>query len=261
MRLVTWNINSVRLRLGLIKKLMDDLNPDVLCLQETKVQNIDFPYFFFHEHGYPYIFVEGIKSYNGVAVISKIPLSNNQHHIWCNKHDARHVHTLLDQEIELHNVYVPAGGDIPDPQVNDKFQHKLQFLDELTHWWKQQEPRQRQIIVGDLNVAPLPNDVWSHRQLLNVVSHTPTEVDRLNLLQSTGGWVDVLRQMIPESEKLFTWWSYRNQDWKKSNRGRRLDHIWISPDLLPRLKSANVLAEARDWPQPSDHVPVMIELG
>ena len=116
------------------------------------------------------------------------------------------------------------------------------------------------MVAGDFNIAPLENDVWSHKQLLKVVSHTPIEVDKLSDFQRSIDWVDAIRHFVPETEKCYTWWSYRNRDWKKSNRGRRLDHIWLTKPLLPFLKSYEILNEARDWEKPSDHVPVIIDM-
>ena len=115
------------------------------------------------------------------------------------------------------------------------------------------------ILVGDLNVAPLETDVWSHKQLLNVVSHTPIEVDHLNRAQKSHDWVDTVRQHIPPEDKLFTWWSYRAKDWRASNRGRRLDHIWITPALNGVVKNVAVADETRDWEKPSDHIPVIAD--
>ena len=117
------------------------------------------------------------------------------------------------------------------------------------------------IAVGDLNIAPLQTDVWSHKQLLGVVSHTPIEVDRLAALQQAGGFVDAIRHFVPPEQPLYTWWSYRNRDWAASDRGRRLDHVWVTPPLVGALAKARVLRDSRSWDQTSDHVPVMIELG
>ena len=89
----------------------------------------------------------------------------------------------------------------------------------------------RAILVGDLNVAPLEHDVWSHKQLLRVVSHTPIECEKLNAVRDAGQWVDVMRAFVPEPAKLYTWWSYRAADWQAADRGRRLDHIWVSPSI------------------------------
>ncbi len=116
------------------------------------------------------------------------------------------------------------------------------------------------VLVGDLNIAPLETDVWSHRQLLDVVSHTPVETEGLIRLQQAYGFVDAVRAIVPPSEQLYTWWSYRARDWEASDRGRRLDHVWLSPALAPGLVAAEVRRDARGWPGPSDHVPVTVEL-
>ena len=163
--------------------------------------------------------------------------------------------------VELHDFYVPSGGDEPDPAINDKFAHKLQFLDEMAAWWREQsKPRAKRILVGDLNIAPLETDVWSHKQLLDVVSHTPVEVDRLGQVQASHDWVDAVRHFVPDTEKLYSWWSYRARDWRASNRGRRLDHVWVTPPLAKNLKAASVFADARDWPKASDHAPVVVDI-
>jgi exodeoxyribonuclease III len=113
------------------------------------------------------------------------------------------------------------------------------------------------ILVGDLNIAPLEADVWSHKQLLNVVSHTPVETEGLESMRTGGGWSDLMRLHTPPPERVYTWWSYRARDWEASDRGRRLDHIWSSPNLEPMLKEVTVLKAARGWDRPSDHVPVI----
>jgi exodeoxyribonuclease-3 len=98
--------------------------------------------------------------------------------------------------------------------------------------------------------------VWSHKQLLDVVSHTPIETEKLNAAQKDGGWVDAMRELVPEPQKLYTWWSYRSPDWKAADKGRRLDHMWVSPQLMDRVSEIRIAKEARGWAQPSDHVPV-----
>ena len=117
------------------------------------------------------------------------------------------------------------------------------------------------IAVGDFNIAPLDTDVWSHKQLLTVVSHTPVEVDRLARLRSAGGFVDAVRHFIPAEQRLYTWWSYRARDWAASDRGRRLDHIWVTPSLVGDLGETRVYRESRAWSKASDHVPVMVVIG
>ncbi len=167
------------------------------------------------------------------------------------------------EPIVLHNLYVPAGGDEPDRAINEKFGHKLDFVAELEHWFGNGSVPEKHhgIVVGDLNIAPLENDVWSHKRLLKIVSHTPVETAGLTRAQAAGSWVDLIRQHVPPEEKVYTWWSYRAHDWRLSDRGRRLDHIWTTPDLARRSQGIEILREARGWPQPSDHVPVMATLS
>jgi exodeoxyribonuclease-3 len=242
MRIATWNVNSVRLRLPLLEKLVAQRSPDVICLQETKVVDDTFPKKDIAAMGYEHIEIRGMKSYNGVAVLSRLPLERLEDHAF-------------------HCLYVPAGGDEPDPETNDKFAHKLQFIDEMAAWSKQLEKRGRPgILTGDFNVAPLETDVWSHKQLLKVVSHTPIEVEKFDRAQAAGQWVDAVRHFIPAEEKLYSWWSYRARDWTAADRGRRLDHVWVSPGLEGRLSGASILRDARGWERPSDHVPVIVDI-
>jgi exodeoxyribonuclease-3 len=117
------------------------------------------------------------------------------------------------------------------------------------------------VLVGDLNVAPLENDVWSHKQLLKVVSHTPVETELLDGVRASYDWIDVTRSFVPAEEKIYSWWSYRARDWRASNRGRRLDHIWISPALKGHAIEHAIFKPARGWKLASDHVPVIATLA
>ncbi len=263
MRIATWNINSVRLRMDLLLRLIDETEPDVVCLQETKCVDADFPVKPLEDRGYPYIHAHGMKGYNGVAIISRLPFSARDVLHWCDKRDCRHAIATLPGGIELHSVYIPSGGDVPDPEKNEKFAHKLRFVDEMTSWWGAARSADRpMVLVGDLNIAPLEHDVWNHKELLDVVSHTPVEVDRLTAMQRSIGWTDAVRHFVPETEKLYTWWSYRARDWAASDRGRRLDHIWVTEPLVAALAGHRILRDARGWePKPSDHVPVLVDLA
>ncbi len=265
LRIVTWNINSVRLRLPLLQRLIDEYAPDIIALQETKASDDVFPAQAIFDMGYPHQHIHGMKSYNGLAILSKHPMLKSVIHHRVSRQDCRHIASdfkIGTTAFSLHNLYIPAGGDIPDAALNDKFGHKIDFVQELTEFWMNEHTSAEKIIaVGDFNIAPLEHDVWSHKQLLNVVSHTPLEVKLLNAMQDSLEWVDALRHFVPDDQKLYTWWSYRNQDWQKSNRGRRLDHIWMTPPLQSILKAMQVVDQARNWPQPSDHVPVIVDLS
>jgi exodeoxyribonuclease-3 len=263
LRLATWNINSVRLRAPIVKKLLKKHAPDVLCLQEIKVVNDLFPAKVFHDLGYVHQAVNGQKGYHGVATLSRLPFTKTDSFYFAGKQDSRHVSVAFESGLELHNFYVPAGGDIPDPKVNEKFAHKLSFLKEMeSHFSKMRARRSSpMVLVGDLNVAPLEHDVWSHKQLLDVVSHTPVEVELFTAAQAAFDWHDVTRSFVPHDEKIYSWWSYRAQDWRASDRGRRLDHIWVSPTLKGAVSEHAILKDARDWTQPSDHVPILATIN
>jgi exodeoxyribonuclease-3 len=264
LKITTWNINSVRLRINLVAKFLKSARPDVLCLQETKCPDDAFPLKRFHRLGYEYSAINGQKGYHGVAVLSRVPFERFDVHSFCGKTDCRHISVMLGEKaglkdpLTVHNFYVPAGGDEPDPEINEKFRHKLGFLDEMReHQSLRSGKSQRAILVGDLNVAPLEHDVWSHKQMIKVVSHTPIECEKLNAVRSAGNWIDTMRVHTPEPEKLYTWWSYRAMDnWKIADRGRRLDHVWTSAALTDRVSDIKISKNYRGYERPSDHVPV-----
>ena len=258
--IATWNINSVRLRLPLVAQFLADSAPDILCLQETKCPDDLFPAEAIRALGYEHVAFSGQKGYHGVATLSKRPLEIVEKREYCGIPDRRHLSVRFEaggKPILLHNFYVPAGGDVADPDVNPKFRHKLDFIEEMRALRADGDHAAASVLVGDLNIAPLEDDVWSHKQLLNVVSHTPVETDGLESMRTGGGWSDLMRIHTPPPERIYTWWSYRAQDWEASNRGRRLDHVWSSASLEPVLRDISVLREARGWERPSDHVPVI----
>jgi exodeoxyribonuclease-3 len=252
--LATWNINSVRLREGLVARLMAEEAPDILCLQECKSPVEAIPVESFRALGYAHMVARGQKGYNGVAILSKLPLADAGALDFAGLGHARHVAARLDSGVVIHNCYVPAGGDIPDRDENPKFGQKLDYLTHLRDHFRAARP-ERAVLVGDLNIAPREDDVWNHRQLLRIVSHTPVEVDHLGAAQEAGAWVDVTRQDIP-SGRLYSWWSYRAPDWDSADKGRRLDHIWATSDIAGAAHGSRILRPVRGWDQPSDHVPV-----
>lgn len=252
--LATWNINSVRLREGLVARLMQEQQPDILCLQECKSPVDLIPLGQFKALGYAYMVARGQKGYNGVAILSKLPLMDVGGKDFADLGHARHVAAQLQNGVTIHNCYVPSGGDIPDRAENVKFGQKLDYLAELRDHFRWERP-DRAILVGDLNIAPREDDVWNHKQLLKIVSHTPVEVEHLGAVMEAGGWNDVTRKDIPEG-LLYSWWSYRSADWDTADKGRRLDHIWATSDIINSTHSSRILRETRGWEQPSDHVPV-----
>ncbi len=258
--ITTWNINSVRLRMPIVERFLEQHAPDVLCLQEIKCQEHQFPFEAFARLGYEHTAVHGQKGYHGVATVSRIPLTEFSRHDWQDNGEARHVGVELHgagKGMIVENVYIPAGGDEPNREINPKFGQKLDFFERMTRWAdKIDRPT---LITGDFNVAPLESDVWNHKQLLKVVSHTPVEVETLQRFKDAHGWTDIGREHIRDPERYFSWWSYRAKDWRKGDRGRRLDHMWASPDLAGQAVRHHVFEEARDWEKPSDHIPLTTE--
>lgn len=269
-KLATWNINSVRLRLDQVLRFLKEEQPDILGLQEIKCLEEQFPFEAFRNAGYEFIEVSGQKGYHGTATLSRLPMERLKTD-FCPLGHARHVSTRIiakdencNQDFEFHNFYIPAGGDVADPVVNDKFQHKLDFLEAMRLYFTDRFEKgdDQQILVGDFNIAPHEHDVWSHKQLLKVVSHTPMEVEILETLRQTHDFTDTSRLFRSEDEKLYSWWSYRARDVMASNRGRRLDHIWVSPALRPAVEAMGkdghqIHVPCRTWHEkPSDHVPM-----
>ncbi len=252
--LATWNINSVRLRQALVCNLLTEEAPAILCLQECKSPVDLMPFDVFAALGYGHVVARGQKGYNGVAILSRLQLVEVGSFKFAGLDHARHIAARLENGVTIHNFYVPAGGDIPDRTKNIKFGQKLDYLADMRKWAKREKPR-ASILVGDLNIAPREDDVWNHKALLKVVSHTPVEVAELGKTMRAGRWVDVTRADIPKGQ-LYSWWSYRSPDWNAADKGRRLDHIWATPDIAVAAHSSRILRAVRGWDQPSDHAPV-----
>ena len=255
MKIFTWNVNSIRIRKKQLIKLILDEKPDVICLQETKSKNNDFPKTDFEDLGY-FVYLNGMPSYNGVAILSKFKAEQISSKDFCRKTDSRHIE-IKYKGMRIHSVYVPAGGDVPDPKKNEKFNHKLKFLDDMKIFFLNKDTN---ILAGDLNIAPYEDDVWSHKQLCNVVSHTEVERKKLVDILNHCEFVDTTRELISPPDNVFTWWSYRSPNFLVNNRGRRLDHIWINNLKKIKLKNAKIFNKYREMEKPSDHVPISLEI-
>ena len=255
MKVISWNINSIRIRKQHLSRLIKQEDPDFICLQETKSSDDSFPKKEFQDLNY-FVYINGMPSYNGVGILSKHKVESIYSHAFCNKDDSRHIE-INYKGIRIHSIYVPAGGDIPDPLINKKFKHKLKFLEEMKNFFSNKDIN---IVAGDLNIAPYECDVWSHKQLKNVVSHTEIERKKLLDILNSGRYIDTFKELLHPSENFFTWWSYRSPDFRINNKGRRLDHIWLSRNKSIKLKKARILKEYREFQKPSDHVPIVLEV-
>jgi exodeoxyribonuclease III len=255
--IASWNINSVRARIGIVERFLREAAPDILCLQEIKVEDGLFPHAAFRALGYDHIITHGQRMHHGVAIISRVPLTDIEKHDWQANGEARHIGAALPGGARLNNVYIPAGGDVADREINPKFGQKLDFLERMITW--SESIAAPTILVGDFNIAPLESDVWSHKALLDVVSHTPVEVAILARLQAAAKWVDLGRHFVAAPERLYTWWSYRAKDWAESDRGRRLDHMWATGDIAAKATGHRIYEPCRSWDKPSDHIPLVTD--
>ena len=264
LRVATWNINSVRLRAEQVQRFVAEHAPDVVCLQEIKCREGEFPFAALQDVGLRHIRVSGQKGWHGVAIASRLPLDPGPPLDLCRERHARCVSAVV-AGVEIVNLYIPAGGDTPCVETNPKFAHKMDFYARLTAAMAKRDPRAPLLLAGDFNIAPGENDVWNHRHMLKVVSHTPLEIETAERLRETLDFTDLARACTPKDQKLFSWWSYRAMDFRKSNRGLRLDHLWASPGLRNHAFRAGPDAcrthdEIRGWTQPSDHAPVTADL-
>ncbi len=261
LRIATWNVNSLRRRLDHLAQFCATEQPDVICLQETKVRNEEFPGEAVSALGFPHVLRHGQKGTNGVAIFSRQAFEAEEMLTFCGRDDCRHASVRLAGGLEIHNFYVPAGGNTPDPEANDKFAHKIQFLDEMADWAKTHLVGRRAVLVGDLNVAPLETDVWNHKRLVRSVGHTPGESERMARLHAAADLIDAPRRFVPPDQPLYSWWGYRFREAFQRDYGWRLDHILVTPALGDEIVDCRVFKDTRSWDQPSDHVPVILDLA
>ena len=259
----TWNINSVRLRIDLVAKFLRAARPDVICFQETKCPDDKFPLKRFARLGYVHAALNGQKGYHGVAILSRLPFDSIDARSYCGKSDSRHIAVKIGdragfaEQLTLHNFYVPAGGDEPDPTINEKFAHKLAFLDEMRG---RSGPAARRQGARDPGRRSQRRAARARRVEPQAAPEGRLPYpDRMREAQRRAKSRRVVRRVArlrARTGKLYTWWSYRAQDWEAADRGRRLDHIWVSPAMADRVSEMTITKQARGWVQPSDHVPV-----
>ncbi len=263
MLIATWNVNSIRTRLSQIIDWINQVNPDIICLQETKVMDENFPNEPFEKLGYS-VEVYGQKSYNGVAIISKIKAENVKKGFYGCKDSDQNTEIFLDQKrlisaeingIKIINVYVPNGSSLS----SDKFLYKINWLNCLASFLDEQEKEGQLIcLMGDFNVAPSDLDIHDPDKYAGGIMASEIERNALN---------NVLKKRLIDSFRIFeknkghwSWWDYRNNSYEL-NKGWRIDHIYISKELSSKLKSCVIDSSPRENIRPSDHAPVMIDLN
>ena len=263
MLIATWNVNSIRTRLSQIIDWINKFSPDVLCLQETKVVDGSFPYEPFEKLGYS-VEVYGQKSYNGVAIVSRIKVENINKGFCASHNSCQNIENFLDQKrlisadingIKIINVYVPNGSSLE----SDKFKYKINWLNCLASFLDEQERKGELIcLLGDFNIAPSNLDIHDPNKYEGRIMASNTERNALNNVLK-GRLIDSFR-IFEKNTGHWSWWDYRNNAYEL-NKGWRIDHIYISRELSSKLKSCVIDSTPRGNLRPSDHAPVMIELS
>lgn len=248
MKVATWNINSVRARLDRLLEYLKTRSPDVLCLQETKCTDDQFPLLELQGLGYR-AELFGQKTYNGVALISKAPASDVARNLGDGDEQARVIAATVEG-VRIVGLYAPNGQSLDSPA----YAYKLEWYARLTRWL-QPFRGQPLLVCGDFNVAPTDLDTWDPRLWQGQTLCTPRERAALATLLEANGLTDLLRARAPTQAGLFSWWDYRAGAFRK-NQGLRIDHILVDPSLQARCTEARVDVEARQGEQPSDHAPV-----
>lgn len=256
MKVATWNVNSIRARQQHVIDWLDAVRPDVLCLQELKVGDHDFPFESITESGYEAA-VFGEKTYNGVAIVSRYPLQDVERGLNDGEEDpqARLISACIEG-ITVYSAYFPNGGEVG----SDKFDYKLRWMKRLRALLaKRFDPETDQVaLCGDFNVAPRDEDVARPGEWRSSVLACDAVREALEDLASFG-LHDVVRPFHPQGG-LYSWWDYRGRGFERGN-GLRIDHIYCTPKLAERAIGAIVDREERGRKSPSDHAPVMVELA
>lgn len=250
--LVTWNVNSLRARLETVTRWLQEYRPDVACLQETKVADEQFPREPLEALGYQ-IAMHGQRTYNGVAILSRLPLVDVAPGFDGKGGDEqkRLIAATMDG-IRVVNAYIPNGQEVG----SEKFAYKLDFFKQLKRYFdRHHTPKEPVVLVGDFNVAPAPEDVFDHEEMDGQVCYHPDERKALEKLRSWG-FVDQFRRLHPEPG-YYTWWDYRQASFQR-DRGLRIDHVWTSPALTPRTEACWIDRDERARDKASDHAPVVV---
>ena len=252
-RLATWNVNSLKVRLPQVLEWLAVNQPDVLCLQETKSQDKDFPLAEINAAGYQALF-SGQKTYNGVAILSKRAGTASCVGIPGFQDDQRRVLSATVEDVRVVCVYVPNGQSVG----SDKFQYKLNWLEALINWLEgalRQHPKL--VLSGDFNIAPENRDVYNPTAWEGSVLCSEPERDAFRRLLALG-LKDGFR-LFEQAEKSYSWWDYRMNAFQR-DRGLRIDHILLSETLATHCTAGMIDKDVRRCERPSDHAPVMVTI-
>jgi len=253
MKLATWNVNSIRARLDLVLRWLGEESPDVLCMQEIKVETGDFPSEPFRELGY-HLLVLGQKTWNGVAIASRLePQEVLEGLPGGFLADQKRLLSARIGSVRVVNVYVPNGGDV----LGERFPDKLRYLEELTAFVSVLSRREPLVVMGDFNVAPGPDDVYDPVALYGQLCFHPEERGRLDRMLASG-LTDAYRSFHPQG-RTFTWWDYRSMAFRRK-LGMRLDLILLDAAAAAMAEGCEIRTEPRGWERPSDHAPVVLTL-
>lgn len=254
MKLATWNVNSLKVRLPQVLQWLQDNPIDVLCLQETKLTDDKFPEAEITAAGYHVVY-SGQKTYNGVAILSRHPITDVVKNNPLFEDEQQRLLTATIEGMRIICAYIPNGQSIE----SDKYQYKLRWLAALQEWLRQQQAANPQVaLLGDYNIAPEDADVhdpvaWKDQVLVSVPERTAFQ-------QMIGlGFKDAFR-LFPQEDKLYSWWDYRQMGFRR-NRGLRIDHILLTAPLAARCTECVIDKVPRKWEQPSDHTPVIATLS
>lgn len=251
LKIATWNVNSVRARMPIITKWIEKEKPDVLCMQELKATEEQFPFEEFSYLGY-HSTVNGQTRWNGVAIISRNPVTDIQTDLSGFLPDQSRMISAFVHGIKLINVYVPNGGDVDNP----RFQEKLQYY-EILREYSLASPGPT-VILGDFNVAPGPMDTHSPEEQNGMICYHPLERKQIGKFISAG-FTDVFRRFHPEG-KAYSWWDYRAASFRR-NRGMRLDLVLADHEADRMITDCSIDTEPRSWDKPSDHTPVVFKVA